>query len=106
MEANMLMPLLSAIAAAFGALVSWAALTRKNKKDTEKVGEDKGVLASDIGYIKAGVDDLKRESRETRHDIGELSTRVTRCEESCKQAHKRIDETHSRMNELHYQTEK
>ena len=106
METGTIMTLLSVVSAVFGVLISWVAFSRKSKKDTEKVGEDKGVLASDIGYIKAGVDDLKRESRETRHDIGELSTRVTRCEESCKQAHKRIDETHTRMNELHYQTEK
>lgn len=106
MEGNALMMLISAVSTAVGALISWFAFSRKSKKDTEKLGEDKGVLASDIGYIKAGVDDLKRESRETRHDLGDLSTRVTRCEESCKQAHKRIDETHTRMNELHYQVEK
>ena len=106
MDTNIFMPLLSAVAAAVGAIVSWTAFTRKSKKDTEKVGEHKGVLASDIGYIKAGVDDLKRESRETRRDIGDLSTRITRVEESCKQAHNRIDETHTRINELHYKTEK
>ena len=48
-------------------------------------------MASDIGYIKAGVDDLKRETRETRSDVRELQERVTRCEESTKQAHKRIN---------------
>ena len=56
--------------------------------------ESRGVMASDIGYIKAGVDDLKREGRETRTDVRLLSERITRCEESCKQAHKRIDEMH------------
>lgn len=106
METGAIMTIISVISAVAGVLISWAAFAKKGRKDTEKVGEDKGVLASDIGYIKAGVDDLKRESRETRHDIGELSTRITRCEESCKQAHKRIDETHTRMTELHYQTEK
>lgn len=87
---------------ALGVLVSWLAFVRKNKKDSEKDGESRGVLASDIGYIKAGVDDLKRESRETRHDMGELSTRVARCEESTKQAHKRIDE----INHQNYQIDK
>ncbi len=91
--------------AALGVFFSWLAFARKNKKDSEKDGESRGVLASDIGYIKAGVDDLKRENRETRKEVREVAERVTRCEESVKQAHKRIDETHVRMNELHYQTE-
>lgn len=98
-----LVTLITVGSAALGVLFSWLAFARKSRKDTEKDGESRGVLASDIGYIKAGVDDLKRESRETRHEIGELSTRVTRCEESCKQAHKRIDETHTRMTEYHHQ---
>ena len=37
-------------------------------------GESRGVMASDIGYIKAGVDDLKREMRETRFDVRERYT--------------------------------
>ena len=77
---------------AIGILSSWITFARKNKRDSEKDGEDRGVLASDIGYIKAGVDDLKREIRETKHDMVELGERVTRCEESVKQAHKRIND--------------
>ena len=98
MEGAFLTACLSALSGILGAVISWMTLVRKSKRDTEKDGESKGSLASDIGYIKAGVDDLKRESRETRHDMGELSTRVARCEESCKQAHKRIDEIHVHMD--------
>ena len=49
-----------------------------------------GVL-TELGYIKAGVDDLKRDNREIRGDLKTLDERVTRNEESTKQAHKRID---------------
>jgi hypothetical protein len=94
MDTALLISIFSVISAGLGVLISWLVFSKQKKKDTEKVGEDRGVMASDIGYIKAGVDDLKRETRETRHDMGELSTRVARCEESCKQAHKRIDEIH------------
>lgn len=50
-----------------------------------------GTLLSDIGYIKSGVDDLKRkqETSDDRHFA--LAERVTKVEESTKQAHKRID---------------
>ena len=47
---------------------------------------------SDIGYIKAGVDDLKRDTKDNSKRINILIERISRNEESTKQAHKRIDE--------------
>lgn len=73
------------------AFFSYLAFYRNTKKDSAGEGENKGVMMSDIGYIKAGVDDLKREQREQAAVVGRLSERITRCEESCKQAHHRID---------------
>lgn len=80
---------------ALGFLIAYLTLTRSKHKADEEEGQSKGVIASDVGYIKAGIDDLKREGRETRVAISSLSERVTRCEESCKQAHRRIDEIHA-----------
>ena len=65
---------------------------RNEKNDIESASEGRGVLQSDIGYIKAGIDDLKRENKAVNIKIDAISERVTRVEESCKQAHKRIDE--------------
>ncbi len=65
---------------------------RNEKNDIENASEVRGVLQSDVGYIKAGVDDLKRENKAVNLKIDAISERVTRIEESCKQAHKRIDE--------------
>ena len=91
--------LISIVTALIGAFVGYAGFLRTRKKDQTDEGTVRGAMASDIGYIKAGVDDLKRESRETRQEVAGLTERVTRCEESCKQAHKRIDELHKeRMN--------
>ena len=73
------------------ALFSYIAYQRAKKKDDEDAGKHAGVMMSDIGYIKAGVDDLKREQREIAVTVGQLTERVTRVEESAKQAHKRID---------------
>lgn len=92
MNTTVIVSIFSVASALLGVLISWIALSRDKKKETETDGKTQGYLASDIGYIKAGVDDLKRETREVRHEVGELSTRVARCEESCKQAHHRIDE--------------
>lgn len=56
------------------------------KKECAENGKTNGVLMSDIGYIKAGVDDLKRkqEAGDTRHY--ELAGKVTRIDESLKSA--------------------
>ena len=81
----------SIVSAVLGFLLSYFTFQRSRKKDDVAEGQTKGVMASDLGYIKAGVDDLKRESAEQRKTVGELGERVTRVEESCKQAHKRID---------------
>lgn len=61
------------------------------KQGAKKENIQTGTLLSDVGYIKSGVDDLKRkqETSEDRHFA--LAERVTKVEESSKQAHKRID---------------
>lgn len=53
---------------------------RNVKKDSESAGEGRGVLQSDIGYIKAGIDDLKRENRAVNLKLDSISERVTRVE--------------------------
>ncbi len=97
MDNAVIIPILALISGALGVCISWFAFNHKQRKEAGQEGESRGVMASDIGYIKAGVDDLKRETRETRTDVRELSERVTRCEESAKQAHKRIDEIHDHI---------
>lgn len=81
-----------------GVVISYVTITRSKRKDDTEDGQSKGIIASDVGYIKAGIDDLKRETRDTRTSVNNLSERVTRCEESCKQAHHRIDELHEQQN--------
>lgn len=80
--------------------IALLSLSRSKRKDTEKDGKNEGVMASDIGYIKAGVDDLKNENRETRKELQGMTERITRCEESAKQAHRRIDSL-SKYHEPH-----
>ena len=90
-KVSILCTVLSLTFAALGYLVAYLKFQRDKKKDDVAEGRSKGVIASDVGYIKAGVDDLKREFREIRITVGEQGERLTRVEESTKQAHKRID---------------
>lgn len=58
---------------------------------TKKEGEKSGVMASDLGYIKAGVDDLKKELRDLRDGLAELNSRVAVAEQEIKTLWKQID---------------
>lgn len=73
-------------AIAFG----YSAFHRNRKREDTDSGKLSGTIVSELGYIRAGVDDLKREHRETAQAVGKLAERVTRVEESAKQAHHRI----------------
>ncbi|MDR2046543.1 MAG: hypothetical protein LBP79_01330 [Clostridiales bacterium] len=59
--------------------------------EAKKHGREDGELKSDIGYIKRRVDDIILEQRETNKTLDAYGERITRVEESAKQAHKRID---------------
>ncbi len=90
-ETQTIFSLLSIFTALSSLSLAVISLLRSKKKDSQTEGKNEGALASDIGYIKAGIDDLKRENRETRKEMQSSNERLTRCEESLKQAHKRID---------------
>lgn len=51
---------------------------------TKSEGEKSGSVASDLGYIKAGVDDLKKELRELRDGLANLNSRMAVAEQEIK----------------------
>lgn len=61
------------------------------RKDAYQKGGHDGSLRADIDYIKRRSDDIILEQKDTNKTLGTLSERLTRVEESSKQAHKRID---------------
>lgn len=88
---------LGMILAGLGGLLTLLAWLRTRRKDTQQdAGADAG-LRLDVDYIKRGVDTIQVDLRQMRENVGELSVRVARCEESCKSAHRRIDE-HVKMS--------
>lgn len=72
--------------------VSRVSLRQREKEICRAEAKSDGVLISDVGYIKAGVDDLKKDNRQTHKTLEIFNERITRCEESVKIAHKRLDE--------------
>lgn len=85
---------LTAASALAGVVFGYFGYRRGLKKDGEKDGE----LKSDTEYIKMRIDDVLLEQKDTNKSLISLSERVTRVEESAKQAHKRIDGLEHRMD--------
>lgn len=76
-------------------------------KDIEEDSSMQASLKMQLDYISKGIDDIKSEMRDMKIDakatdkaLNELMERVTRVEESSKQAHKRIDEIEKITNNL------
>ncbi|MFD3261845.1 hypothetical protein ACE3MQ_24915 [Paenibacillus lentus] len=79
------------IAAISGAILGWTGRSRQIRREERTDGSGEGALRQDVEYIKRGVDDIKVDMRIQNQRVDGISERVTRVEESAKQAHKRID---------------
>ena len=80
-------------------VLGYVALRRNNKTDDNSEGRQTGMILSDIGYIKSGVDDIKRK-QETQDTINlSIMQEITQAKESAASAHKRIDGLEERLNQ-------
>jgi hypothetical protein len=79
--------LISAATAISGIVLGWLGRSRTVRRD----GAEDGELRASVNYIRQGVDDLRVELRAQGQRYDMLAERVTRVEESAKQAHRRID---------------
>lgn len=84
--------IISATVGIIGVIFGLVSFLRNKKQDDNTEGRESGTVLSDLGYIKAGVDEIKAEQKDQRKTNIEVITRLTAVEESTKQAHKRIDE--------------
>ena len=86
--------LISAAAAISGIVLGWIGRARTIQKDAAEDGE----LRASVNYIRQGVDDLRVEIRAAGQRYDVLAERLTRTEESVKQAHRRIDRLEGRVD--------
>ena len=76
----------------------YSAWKRNQKTDDTSTGENKGTMLTEIGYIKSGIDDIKRKQDKQDERNIEVITRMTAVEASAKQAHKRLDRLEGRVD--------
>lgn len=64
---------------------------RNKKTDDTKEAKEDGIVLTELGYIKSGIDDIKHKQEGQDNKNLEFVRELTAVEESAKQAHKRID---------------
>lgn len=79
-------------------IFGYLAFKRNTKSDDEAEGKKDGVLLTEIGYIKSGVDDIKRKQEKQDEQHVEVVSRLTAVEASAKQAHHRLDGLEEKIN--------
>lgn len=82
---------LGIVVAVLGLVVSYLGYQLNKSKSIKTDSRDTAEVRSELGYIRKGVDDIRIDLKANEKNIAHLSERVTRVEESSKQAHKRID---------------
>ena len=83
--------IISVVGVISSVLFAYLAFSRNKGADRQAAGEQDGAMMAELGYIKSGVDDIKREQQEQRAKNLEVVERLTAVEQSAKQAHHRID---------------
>jgi hypothetical protein len=91
MELAVITAIISVIAALSGIILGWAGHARTARQDVVQRASAEALQRADVEYIKRGVDDIRLEQKAQGKRIDELTERVTRVEESAKQAHHRIN---------------
>ena len=89
--ANLIFGISGMVVGIIGAVVTLITLSRNKTSADKTEAKEDGIVLTEIGYIKAGVDDLKKDNRDMRAEVQLIHDKVARTDESCKQAHKRID---------------
>ena len=64
---------------------------RNKKSDDASEGRKDGTILTELGYIKSGVDDIKRKQEKQDEQNLKFAERLSSVEASTKQAHKRLD---------------
>lgn len=94
-------PIFSIVGVVSAIILGWIAFRRSTKEDSESEGKNNGVILTELGYIKSGIDDVKRKQERQEELRVDDVKKIAEVEASAKQAHKRIDSLEERVNGMH-----
>lgn len=89
---------LGTIVAVSGILFAYISYQKNRSKDDKESGKDNGTVLTELGYIKSGVDDIKRKQEKQDERHLEVVERMATLDASTKSAHKRIDMLEDHLN--------
>lgn len=84
------------IGALAGFLISYFGFIRNRDKDVKKDATESAVMTTKLDHISSGVDSIRVDMKVSERRVEEIKERVTRVEESSKQAHLRINQLSER----------
>ncbi|MBU5438274.1 hypothetical protein KQI42_09655 [Tissierella sp. MSJ-40] len=97
-DISIMASILGILGTACAIIFGYIAFSRNKKQDDNKEGKQNGTILTEIGYIKSGVDDIKRKQEKQDLQHIEVISRLSCVEASAKQAHKRIDRIEGEMD--------
>jgi septal ring factor EnvC (AmiA/AmiB activator) len=86
------------VVAVLGLVITYQAYQLNKTKEVKTDTQESAELKAELGYIRKGVDDIRIDLKANEKQMVALGERITRVEESTKQAHKRIDNLEKEMS--------
>ena len=83
---------IAAACTVIGVAISYLTFQRNKDNNIRAETKDDTFTKAKLDYISKGVDDIKLDFREQGRQINSMNDRLIRVEESCKSAHKRIND--------------
>ena len=91
MNTDILVSVLAVVSPVASIIFAWLTFGRNRKQDAQDAAGSLAMMQSDIGYIKAGNDDIKRQLEAQEKNMDEVRERLTRVEVSAERAHNRLN---------------
>lgn len=90
--------IIGVLAGIAGVVFGCVAFFRNKKSDDTAGGKKDGIVLTELGYIKSGVDDIKRKQEKQDEQYVVVVSRLTAVEASAKEAHNRLDRLEDKAN--------
>ncbi|MBJ8189170.1 hypothetical protein JDS79_19725 [Bacillus cereus] len=78
--------------------ISYFAYSLNRTRSIKSDGQQSAEMKAELGYIRKGVDDIRIDQKASEKQMISFGERITRVEESAKQAHKRLDNVEKEAN--------
>ena len=88
---DVIIAVLGIMATCSSIIFGYKAFRRNDRHDAAESSKNSATVLTELGYIKSGIDDLKRKMDKHDEQITEIGKQLATIEASVKQAHKRID---------------